>query len=100
MLAPYEFAVPSASANVAGAPTLRIEITDILANAGGLYGGPKIVQLHGVLDHMQSAGMQPGALRIVFLVVFPYAFGKAAIAIRKFSIADGCRSGDQTGLLK
>lgn len=38
--------------------------------------------------HVQSAGMQPGGLRIVFLVVFLYAFGKAAIAIRKFSIAD------------
>ncbi|MET3494699.1 hypothetical protein [Variovorax boronicumulans] len=29
MLAPYEFVVLSHSANVAGAPTLRIEITDI-----------------------------------------------------------------------
>ncbi|AGU53298.1 hypothetical protein VAPA_2c07410 [Variovorax paradoxus B4] len=38
--------------------------------------------------HVQSAGMQPGGLRIVFLVVFLYAFGKGAIAIRKFGIAD------------
>jgi len=37
---------------------------------------------------MQSAGMQAGGLRIVFLVVFLYAFGKAAVAIHKFSIAD------------
>jgi hypothetical protein len=32
--------------------------------------------------------MQPGGLRIVFLVVFLYAFGKAAIAIHKFGSAD------------
>ena len=31
LLAPYEFVVPSPSADVAGAPTLRIDIADILA---------------------------------------------------------------------
>lgn len=67
LLAPYEFAVPSPSANVTGAPTLRIEITDILANAGGLYGGPKIVQLHGVLDRPGAAPAQFTAQRQMFM---------------------------------
>lgn len=57
LLAPYEFVVDPATANVAGAPVLNVEITDLLANAGGLYGGPKIVQLSGTL---QRAG-QPAA---------------------------------------
>ncbi|WP_288253980.1 hypothetical protein [uncultured Hydrogenophaga sp.] len=34
--APYAFVVPTPSTNLAVAPTLRIQITDILANAGGL----------------------------------------------------------------
>ena len=67
LLAPYEFVVPSASANVAGAPTLRIEITDILANAGGVYGGPKIVQLRGVLDRPGAAPAQFTAQRQMFI---------------------------------
>jgi len=37
---------------------LKIEITDILANAGGLYGGPKIVQLRGTLERR---GQSPAA---------------------------------------
>lgn len=65
--APYEFAVPTSSANVAGAPTLRIQITDILANAGGLYGGPKIVQLHGVLERPDAAPVHFEAQRQMFL---------------------------------
>jgi len=69
LLEPYEFVVPSPSANVAGAPTLRIEITDILANAGGLYGGPKIVQLHGVLDRPGMAPAQFTAQRQMFLYI-------------------------------
>jgi hypothetical protein len=67
LLAPYEFAVPLPTANVAGAPTLRIEITDILANAGGLYGGPKIVQLHGVLERLGAAPAQFTAQRQMFM---------------------------------
>lgn len=63
----YEFAVPSSSPNVDGAPTLRIEITDILANAGGLYGGPKIVQLHGVLERPGAAPVQFTAQRQMFI---------------------------------
>lgn len=37
-----------------------------------------------ITQHVPSAGMQPSGLRIVFLVVFLYAFGKAAMAIHKF----------------
>lgn len=65
--APYAFAVPVPSTKVAGAPTLRIQITDILANAGGLYGGPKIVHLQGVLERPNAAPVQFTAQRQMFL---------------------------------
>jgi hypothetical protein len=65
--APYEFAVPAPSEKVAGAPTLRIVITDILANAGGLYGGPKIVQLRGTLERDGVAPVHFNAQRQSFL---------------------------------
>lgn len=65
--APYEFAVPAPSERVNGAPTLRIVITDILANAGGLYGGPKIVQLHGTLERDGVAPVHFSAQRQSFL---------------------------------
>lgn len=64
---PFEFAVPTPSANVAGAPTLRIQITDLLANAGGMYGGPKIVQLQGVLERVGQASVQFNAQRQMFI---------------------------------
>ncbi|CAN7150237.1 hypothetical protein LJR084_000133 [Variovorax sp. LjRoot84] len=50
LIAPYEYLLPARSSGTDGAPVLKIEITDILANAGGLYGGPKIVQLRGTLE--------------------------------------------------
>lgn len=65
--APYEFAVPAHSDKLAGAPTLRLEITDILANAGGLYGGPKIVRLHGVLERVGAVPVHFDAQRQMFL---------------------------------
>lgn len=65
--APYEFAVPAPSASVAGAPTLRIQITDLLANGGGMYGGPKIVQLHGVLERPNAAPVQFTAQHQMFI---------------------------------
>lgn len=65
--APFEFAVPAHSEKLAGAPTLRLEITDILANAGGLYGGPKIVRLHGVLERDGAAAVHFDAQRQMFL---------------------------------
>lgn len=65
--APYEFAVPTKSEKLKGAPTLRLEITDILANAGGLYGGPKIVRLHGVLERDGAAPLHFDAQRQMFL---------------------------------
>lgn len=64
---PYAFAVPAPSASVAGAPTLRIEITDLLANGGGMYGGPKIVQLRGVLERPNAAPVQFTAQRQMFI---------------------------------
>lgn len=65
--APYEFAVSEPSERIAGAPTLRIVVTDILANAGGLYGGPKIVQLHGTLERDGVAPVHFNAQRQSFL---------------------------------
>jgi hypothetical protein len=65
--APYAFAVPAPSAHLAGAPTLHITITDILANAGGMYGGPKIVRLHGVLERDGAAPMHFDAQRQMFM---------------------------------
>lgn len=65
--APYEFAVPTPSEKLAGAPSLRIVITDILANAGGLYGGPKIVQLRGTLERDGVAPVHFNAQRQSFL---------------------------------
>lgn len=65
--APYEFAVPATSQEVEGAPTLRVEITDLLANAGGMYGGPKIVQLRGVLEQPGKPPAQFTAQREMFI---------------------------------
>ncbi len=67
LTAPYVFAMPQPTPAVDGAPTLRIEITDILANAGGLYGGPKIVQLHGTLQSPGGAAVQFTARREMFI---------------------------------
>lgn len=64
---PFEFAVAAKTETLAGAPTLRLEITDILANAGGLYGGPKIVRLHGVLERDGAAPAHFDAQRQTFL---------------------------------
>ncbi|MBL0917439.1 MAG: hypothetical protein IBJ14_01945 [Hydrogenophaga sp.] len=64
---PYAFTVPQPSPSVAGAPTLRIQIIDILANAGGLYGGPKIVHLHGVLERPNAPAAEFTAKRQMFL---------------------------------
>ncbi len=65
--APYAFTVSQPSPHLAGAPTLRIQLIDILANAGGLYGGPKIVHLHGVLERPNAPSVQFTAKRQMFL---------------------------------
>jgi hypothetical protein len=65
--APFAFAVPAPSSALAGAPTLRIQIIDILANAGGLYGGPKIVRLQGVLERPNTPPARFTAQRQMFL---------------------------------
>lgn len=91
---------------VSGAQTvpLVIGVLDILVVAALVWGvrrwslpAASLLVAHPILStlvvaatarQMQSVGMQMGGLRIVFLVVFLYAFGKAAIAIHKFGIAD------------
>ena len=52
---PYLNLLTEAPANVAGIPVLRVEIIDILANAGGVYGGPKIVEIKGTLEKNGTA---------------------------------------------
>ncbi|VWX56210.1 conserved hypothetical protein [Burkholderiales bacterium 8X] len=64
---PYEFVVAKTSPEVEGAPTLRITMTDILANAGGWFSGPKMVELHGVLERPGVAPMQFTAQRQRFI---------------------------------
>lgn len=65
--APYEYLLPPPASHVEGAPVLKIEITDILANAGGLYGGPKIVQLRGTLERRGQSPAVFTAQRQMFM---------------------------------
>lgn len=68
LLDPYEFVLaPPAPAHAQAAPVLRVEITDLLANAGGLYGGPKIVQLRGTLEREGAAPAKFTAQRQMFI---------------------------------
>jgi hypothetical protein len=64
---PYEFVLPARGPSTESAPLLKIEITDILANGGGMYGGPKIVQIHGVLDRPGMPPAQFTAQREMFI---------------------------------
>ena len=68
LLEPYEYLLaPPTAASAAGAPVLKVEITDLLANAGGLYGGPKIVQLRGTLERKGEAPARFTAERQMFI---------------------------------
>ncbi|RST50663.1 hypothetical protein [Variovorax sp. MHTC-1] len=67
LLTPYEYLLSPPASSVDGAPVLKIEITDILANAGGLYGGPKIVQLRGTLERRGEAPAGFTAQRQMFM---------------------------------
>lgn len=67
LLAPYEYLLSPPAPNAEGAPVLQIEITDLLANAGGLYGGPKIVQLKGTLERKGEAPARFTAQRQMFI---------------------------------
>lgn len=61
----YLLAAPTPGA--ASAPVLKVEVTDLLANAGGLYGGPKIVELRGTLERPGTAQVHFTAQRQMFL---------------------------------
>lgn len=61
----YLLAAPTPGA--ASAPVLKVEVTDLLANAGGLYGGPKIVELRGTLERPGTAPVHFTAQRQMFL---------------------------------
>jgi hypothetical protein len=67
LLPPIEFLLPAPTPSTAGAPVLKVEITDILANGGGMYGGPKIVQLRGTLERSGQPTVGFTAQRQVFI---------------------------------
>lgn len=68
LIEPYEFVLtPPAPTNAQAAPVLKVELTDLLANAGGLYGGPKIVQLRGSLERQGEAPVKFTAQRQMFI---------------------------------
>lgn len=52
---PYVKLLTGAPANVVGIPVVKMEIIDILVNAGGVYGGPKIVEIRGTLEKNGTA---------------------------------------------
>jgi len=105
LLAPYEYLLAQPTATSDGAAVLKIEITDILANAGGLYGGPKIVQLHGTLERRGQPAVQFTAQRQMFIYfgmprstcsmvgVVTYALG-GDIAKWLLKPADGAKLGE------
>lgn len=64
---PLLYLLPAATAGAEAAPVLKIEITDLLANAGGMYGGPKIVDIHGTLERPGVAATQFTARRQMFI---------------------------------
>ena len=64
---PLLYLLPAATAGAEAAPVLKIEITDLLANAGGIYGGPKIVDIHGTLERPGMAPAQFTARRQMFI---------------------------------
>ncbi len=68
LLEPYQYLLaPPPPAAAQGAPVLRVEITDLLANAGGLYGGPKIVELRGTLERQGQKPVGFTARRQMFI---------------------------------
>lgn len=64
---PLLYLLPAATAGAEAAPVLKIEITDLLANAGGIYGGPKIVDIQGTLERPGMAPAQFTARRQMFI---------------------------------
>ncbi len=64
---PLLYLLPAATAGAEAAPVLKIEITDLLANAGGMYGGPKIVDIHGTLERPGVVATQFTARRQMFI---------------------------------
>jgi len=53
---PYEHLVERDANGIPGVQTLKIEIVEILANGGGVFSGPKIVEIKGSLA---KAGAEP-----------------------------------------
>ncbi len=64
---PLLYLLPAATAGAEAAPVLKIEITDLLANAGGIYGGPKIVDIQGTLERPGMAPARFTARRQMFI---------------------------------
>lgn len=67
LAAPYEHLLPAPTPDTTSAPRLSVEITDILANAGGVYGGPKMVEVRGTLTRAGQPPLRFSALRQSFM---------------------------------
>lgn len=68
---PYEYLLPSNSKNVADVKTLKVEIVEILANGGGVFSGPKIVEIKGTLSRNDASIASFKARRVSFPVFGP-----------------------------
>lgn len=66
---PLLYLLAAPTPGTTAAPVLKVEVTDLLANAGGLYGGPKIVELRGTLERPGTSPMHFTAQRQMFLYI-------------------------------
>lgn len=66
---PLLYLLAAPTPGTTAAPVLKVEVTDLLANAGGLYGGPKIVELRGTLERPGTAPVHFTAQRQMFLYI-------------------------------
>jgi hypothetical protein len=68
---PHEYLLPDNSKNIAGVQTLNIEIVEILANGGGIFSGPKIVEIKGALSKPDKSVAKFSARRVSFPLLGP-----------------------------
>ena len=67
---PYEYLNAGNAKDIPGVQTLTIEIIDILANGGGIFSGPKMVEIKGILSRAGADPVSFKARRVSF-PVFP-----------------------------
>ncbi|MDM0112782.1 hypothetical protein QTI66_11535 [Variovorax sp. J22R133] len=67
--APLENLLHEATPVAPDIPVLKLEITDLLANAGGIYSGPKMVEIKGTLEQQGQAVASFKARRASFPLI-------------------------------